>query len=115
MRLRCLVVPARVAHLRWLSTAPYDSSAVESAWRTHQWVQHRPAKPGARVFSMVIPPPNVTGNLHIGHALTVALEDALVRRHRQLGYDTLWVPGIDHAGIATQVVGSALESTPPAQ
>ncbi len=45
------------------------------------------------MFSMVIPPPNVTGNLHIGHALTVAVEDALVRRHRQLGFDTVWVPG----------------------
>ncbi|EGG14052.1 hypothetical protein DFA_11815 [Cavenderia fasciculata] len=54
-------------------------------------------------FSMVLPPPNVTGSLHIGHALTTTIEDALVRYKRMMGYDTLWVPGLDHSGIATQV------------
>ena len=53
---------------------------------------------------MVIPPPNVTGSLHLGHALTNAVEDALTRYHRMKGFTTLWVPGCDHAGIATQVV-----------
>ncbi len=60
--------------------------------------------PRDQVFCMVIPPPNVTGKLHIGHALTVAVEDALVRWHRMSGKMTLWVPGCDHAGIATQMV-----------
>ncbi|HTZ30339.1 MAG TPA: class I tRNA ligase family protein, partial [Streptosporangiaceae bacterium] len=55
-------------------------------------------------FSIVIPPPNVTGSLHIGHALDHTLIDALVRRRRMQGYNTLWLPGMDHAGIATQNV-----------
>jgi valyl-tRNA synthetase len=52
--------------------------------------------------TQVVPPPNVTGALHIGHALTSAIEDMLVRWRRMSGYNTLWVPGVDHAGIATQ-------------
>jgi len=55
-------------------------------------------------FSMVLPPPNVTGVLHLGHALTVSVQDALVRYHRMRGCDTVWVPGSDHAGLATQIV-----------
>ena len=62
------------------------------------------AKGGQNVFTMVIPPPNVTGKLHIGHALTMAVEDAITRWHRMNGKVTLWNPGCDHAGIATQVV-----------
>ncbi len=62
------------------------------------------AKPGAPSFSMVIPPPNVTGSLHIGHAFNNTLQDILVRWHRMRGFDTLWQPGQDHAGIATQMV-----------
>jgi valyl-tRNA synthetase len=53
-------------------------------------------------FTIVIPPPNVTGSLHIGHALTIAIEDAVVRWHRMNGKSVLWLPGTDHAGIATQ-------------
>ena len=53
-------------------------------------------------FTLIMPPPNVTGELHLGHALEKALEDALVRWHRMLGDPTLWLPGTDHAGIATQ-------------
>jgi valyl-tRNA synthetase len=60
--------------------------------------------PSAPAWSMVIPPPNVTGSLHIGHALDHSLMDALVRRRRMQGYTALWVPGMDHAGIATQNV-----------
>ncbi|PHU04290.1 hypothetical protein BC332_25112 [Capsicum chinense] len=52
----------------------------------------------------VLPPPNVTGALHIGHAFTAAIEDTIIRWWRMSGYNTLWVPGMDHAGIATQVV-----------
>src|ERR1043166_2674001 len=60
--------------------------------------------PAAPAFAMVIPPPNVTGSLHIGHALDHTLMDALVRRRRMQGYTALWLPGMDHAGIATQNV-----------
>ncbi len=59
---------------------------------------------GAERFSIMIPPPNVTGNLHIGHAFNNTLQDILVRWHRMRGHDTLWQPGQDHAGIATQMV-----------
>ncbi|WP_417733846.1 valine--tRNA ligase [Roseovarius sp.] len=62
------------------------------------------AKPGAETFSIMIPPPNVTGSLHMGHAFNNTLQDILVRWHRMRGHDTLWQPGQDHAGIATQMV-----------
>ena len=55
-------------------------------------------------FSIVIPPPNVTGRLHMGHALNNSLQDVLIRFYRMNGYETLWQPGTDHAGIATQAV-----------
>jgi len=55
-------------------------------------------------YSIVIPPPNVTGTLHMGHAFQDTIMDALIRYHRMRGYDTLWQPGTDHAGIATQMV-----------
>jgi len=85
----------------------YDPRGVESKW-SERWRRERlfeadPAK-GGRVFSMVIPPPNVTGSLHMGHALNNTLQDALCRFHRMDGANTLWVPGTDHAGIATQNV-----------
>ncbi|RYE82107.1 MAG: valine--tRNA ligase, partial [Hyphomicrobiales bacterium] len=62
------------------------------------------AKPGAEPYSIVIPPPNVTGSLHIGHALNNTLQDVLVRFERMRGKNVLWQPGMDHAGIATQMV-----------
>ncbi len=62
------------------------------------------AKAGAEPFAVMIPPPNVTGALHIGHAFNNTLQDILVRWHRMRGHDTLWQPGQDHAGIATQLV-----------
>ncbi len=62
------------------------------------------ARPGAKPYSIVIPPPNVTGSLHIGHALNNTLQDILVRFQRMRGQDVLWQPGMDHAGIATQMV-----------
>uniref|UniRef100_A0A4W6DA42 Valine--tRNA ligase, mitochondrial n=1 Tax=Lates calcarifer TaxID=8187 RepID=A0A4W6DA42_LATCA len=89
----------------------YSPEYVESSW--YQWwekegffspEQHRLSHSVDRTFSLCIPPPNVTGTLHLGHALTVAVEDALVRRRRMQGYRVLWVPGCDHAGIATQTV-----------
>ena len=60
--------------------------------------------PAAEPFVIVIPPPNVTGSLHIGHALNNTLQDALVRFARMRGEAALWLPGTDHAGIATQMV-----------
>ena len=62
-----------------------------------------PARPG-EAYTIVIPPPNVTGALHLGHAINNTLQDVLTRHHRMRGFNTLWVPGIDHAGIATQAV-----------
>ena len=62
------------------------------------------AKPGKPTFSIMIPPPNVTGSLHMGHAFNNTLQDILIRWHRMRGFDTLWQPGTDHAGIATQMV-----------
>jgi valyl-tRNA synthetase len=62
------------------------------------------AKPGSPAFSVMIPPPNVTGSLHMGHAFNNTLQDILVRWHRMRGFDTLWQVGTDHAGIATQMV-----------
>ncbi len=58
----------------------------------------------SKPYTIMMPPPNVTGNLHIGHALTFTLQDILIRFHRKLGFDVLWQPGMDHAGIATQMV-----------
>ena len=60
-------------------------------------------KLGAEAFSIVIPPPNVTGSLHMGHALNNTVQDVLVRFERMRGKDVLWQPGTDHAGIATQI------------
>jgi len=64
----------------------------------------KPKKNNKKHFSIVIPPPNVTGSLHMGHALNNSLQDLLVRFLRMNGYETLWQPGTDHAGIATQAV-----------
>jgi valyl-tRNA synthetase len=59
---------------------------------------------GRKPFTVIMPPPNVTGELHLGHALPATIEDIIVRWHRMKGEVTLWLPGFDHAGIATQVV-----------
>ncbi|MDB5422169.1 MAG: valS, partial [Brevundimonas sp.] len=84
----------------------FDPAAIEAHWYTH-WEDgglFRPARDTAEPFTIVIPPPNVTGSLHIGHALDVTLQDILVRHARLQGKDALWVVGTDHAGIATQMV-----------
>ena len=87
----------------------YDAAAVEpriyDAWeRAGAFKAGAGAQPGADAYSIVIPPPNVTGSLHIGHALNNTLQDILVRFERMRGKDVLWQPGMDHAGIATQMV-----------
>tara|TARA_B110000977_G_scaffold196645_1_gene277418 strand:+ start:8131 stop:9435 length:1305 start_codon:yes stop_codon:yes gene_type:complete len=85
----------------------YDPKNVETAWY-EWWEQEGFFKPEAGSkkpkFVIVIPPPNVTGALHIGHALTNSIQDTIVRWRRMSGYEALWVPGTDHAGIATQTV-----------
>ncbi|HEX8668042.1 MAG TPA: class I tRNA ligase family protein, partial [Allosphingosinicella sp.] len=84
----------------------FDPAAIEARWYS-LWEEQglfRPARPDAEPFTIVIPPPNVTGSLHIGHALDNTLQDILVRHARLQGKDALWVVGTDHAGIATQMV-----------
>ncbi|MBF0678036.1 MAG: valine--tRNA ligase [Devosia sp.] len=87
----------------------YEPAAVESriyeAWlEAKAFAAGAGAKPGAETFTIVIPPPNVTGSLHIGHALNNTVQDILVRFNRMLKKDVLWQPGTDHAGIATQMI-----------
>ena len=91
----------------------YDFKATEE--RIYQWWEQsgffKPSNdpnepsfdPTIETFVISIPPPNVTGELHLGHAMFVAMEDLMIRYHRMKGYSTLWVPGADHAGIATQL------------
>jgi valyl-tRNA synthetase len=84
----------------------FEPGAIEARWYAH-WEgsgQFRPARAEAEPFTIVMPPPNVTGSLHIGHALDNTLQDILIRRERMRGKDALWVVGTDHAGIATQMV-----------
>ena len=84
----------------------YSHRDVEEKWY-ERWAEashFAPSAPGAPSFSMVIPPPNVTGSLHMGHALNNTLQDVLCRFRRMDGHNVLWVPGTDHAGIATQNV-----------
>ena len=84
----------------------FDPAAIEAKW-AHEWESRglfRPSRPDATPFTIVNPPPNVTGALHIGHALDNTLQDVLVRYERLRGKDALWVVGMDHAGIATQMV-----------
>jgi len=94
-------------HARERDYTPYDPKAVEREWY-ERWLESGYFKPrgaaGRRPFVITMPPPNVTGELHIGHAMTMTIEDILVRWHRMLGEPTLWVPGRDHAGIAAQLV-----------
>ena len=82
----------RTAQTRWYQT-----------WETAKIFEAQP-KSDKKPWSIVIPPPNITGNLHMGHALVFTLHDVLTRFKRAQGFDALWVPGVDHAGIATQMV-----------
>jgi valyl-tRNA synthetase len=85
----------------------YEAAKVEAKWYDF-WLKKNyftaGAQPGKKAFSVVIPPPNVTGVLHMGHALNNTLQDILVRFKRMQGFNVLWIPGMDHAGIATQIV-----------
>src|SRR5690242_14219317 len=99
----------------------YEPGAIESRWAEY-WMKEKlfsvstpPAKPAAEgghathaatqpVFTLLLPPPNVTGNLHMGHMFEQTQMDIIVRWHRMRGFLTLWLPGTDHAGIATQLM-----------
>lgn len=87
----------------------YEPGAVEARisadWlKANAFAAGAGAKPGAETYTIVIPPPNVTGSLHIGHALNNTIQDILIRFNRMLKKDVLWQPGMDHAGIATQMI-----------
>ena len=86
--------------------ASYNPATVESP--IYEWWEKNnffsPSNPENEPFTIIMPPPNLTGALHLGHALTVAIEDALTRWHRMLGHDTLWLPGVDHAAIAVNAL-----------
>src|SRR3954470_24729478 len=85
----------------------YDHSSLESRWY-EEWTArgyfHADAAAPKAPFAIVIPPPNVTGSLHIGHALGDSIEDIFTRWRRMAAYNAMWLPGTDHAGIATQMV-----------
>ena len=85
----------------------YNPAELEKKWYSF-WENngyfHEEADPNKKPFSIVLPPPNVTGQLHMGHALDNTLQDILIRFKRMQGYNVLWMPGTDHAGIATQNV-----------
>ena len=84
----------------------YDPKQVEDRiyqfWQDNGFFKTK-RDPEKKPFTIVMPPPNVTGQLHIGHAMDAALQDVLIRFKRMQGYAALWVPGVDHAGIATQI------------
>src|SRR5438552_10122880 len=85
----------------------YDPAYIEPeanrVWMEEKLFHVEPSDP-REPYCIVIPPPNVTGALHLGHAINTTLQDILIRMHRMVGFNTLWIPGIDHAGIATQAV-----------
>jgi len=85
----------------------YDPKKVEKKWYD-LWVErkyfHARVNKDKTPYTIVIPPPNVTAQLHMGHAFNNTIQDILIRYHKKKGYETLWLPGTDHAGIATQSV-----------
>ena len=107
--------PATVAHQPGLESLSksFDPAALEAHWGT-EWEKRgygvagfrgtQAPVAGAPAFAIQLPPPNVTGTLHMGHAFNQTIMDSLTRYHRMLGHNTAWIPGTDHAGIATQIV-----------
>ena len=102
-----------------LGFCPFDINYINHKWNLKNiiirekkisdfWIKNGLFKPKKnkqkKKFSVVIPPPNITGKLHMGHALNNSLQDVLVRFNRMKGHETLWQPGTDHAGIATQAI-----------
>jgi valyl-tRNA synthetase len=92
---------------RQMPLAKYDTTEIQSRWNDY-WQEknlfHSQPRADRQPYSIVIPPPNVTGALHLGHALTCTVQDVLIRYKRMQGFEALWMPGADHAGIATQAV-----------
>ena len=86
-----------------MSSGKYKFKEIESKWYSH-WVKEGIFSPSDsdKTFSMVVPPPNITGILHMGHVLNCSIQDAIVRYKRMKGFSVLWIPGLDHAGIATE-------------
>jgi len=90
----------------------FDPKTVEARWSTDYWNQfgiyhaepHKVLQSGKKPYTVLMPPPNVTGSLTIGHVLNHTLQDIFIRYHRMMGHESLWLPGTDHAGIATQTV-----------
>jgi len=101
-------IPGEKKDMRAPMLSSYDPKVVESSW--YDWWNKKKffhadnEEKTKESFVIVIPPPNVTGSLHLGHALSYSVQDAIVRWNRMCGKNTLWLPGTDHAGIATQVV-----------
>jgi len=105
-------VPGEKKDMTKPMAASYNSKMVEASW--YAWWEKKKFfaadaqrvldNPDLKKYIMVIPPPNVTGALHLGHALMLAIEDAVMRWHRMSGHETLWLPGCDHAGISCQSV-----------
>src|SRR5437764_5600120 len=85
----------------------YEPHGVEERWQRtweEEGLYNAEADDPRPTYTICLPPPNVTGDLHMGHALNGSIQDALIRWHRMSGFNTLWQPGFDHAGIATQAV-----------
>ena len=102
----CTCLPALAKARPMALDKTFDPAAIEAKWYSH-WEENglfRPERPEAQPYTIVNPPPNVTGSLHIGHALDNTLQDVMIRYERLRGKDALWVVGTDHAGIATQMV-----------
>src|SRR6266480_7907945 len=105
--LRLLAARIPKASTTFMAELPktYDPKTVEPKWYQH-WLDaaafHADAKSTKSPFSIVIPPPNITGVLTLGHVLNNTIQDILARRARMLGHEVLWLPGMDHAGVGTQ-------------
>ena len=95
--------PMILAELPKSYTPAEAEGQVQSKWQAANAFHCDPADDG-KPYCIVIPPPNVTAPLHLGHALNNTIQDCLIRYHRMCGFNTLWMPGPDHAGIATQTV-----------
>src|ERR1700735_3200745 len=98
--------PSNTSNSAPLSGGPYSAKEIEAKW-TKSWFANKlfdtKIKRGSPTYSAALPPPNITGHLHMGHALNGTLQDVLFRWKRMQGYNVLWQPGTDHAGIATQM------------
>ena len=102
-----LSIGMKGTHMSRPTTKTYEPQQIETKWYGY-WMEkgffHPEVPSDKQPFCIVLPPPNVTGVLHMGHALTATIQDSIVRWRRMAGDNALWLPGTDHAGIATQVI-----------